>query len=168
MDGRLGGKTNCLCVVGKADFNQWLVPPSSSSSSSDITSWWRRHPCLVCGKKWESSPTTTNENENSNASYSSSQHKRCSRCHAVVYCSLQCQRHGIIGKHKPSCIKIGNCVADRLPLLFPKIIFCVRGERPAKAEIFTLVIQGKKQLGHHGCGFVLQYLIELSALQPVL
>ena len=87
-----------------------IVPPSSSSSSSsDVTSWWRRHPCLVCGKKRESSPTT-NENENSNAShYSSSQHKRCSRCHAVVYCSLQCQRHDYtIGKHKPSCIKIGK------------------------------------------------------------
>lgn len=88
-----------------------VVPPSSSSSSSDVTSWWRRYPCLVCGKR-ELSPATNYEHENdpSKSSSSSSQHhKRCSRCHAVVYCSLQCQRHDYThGKHKSSCIKIGK------------------------------------------------------------
>jgi hypothetical protein len=100
--------------------NDVVPPPPSSSSSSDVVSssasWWRRYPCLVCGVREASAlPIISNSHECNNgtanikSSSNSQQQKRCSRCHAVVYCSVQCQQHDYItGKHKANCIKIGQ------------------------------------------------------------
>ena len=95
-----------------------------SSSTADGTTagpgqplFWRRYPCLVCGKPpppQDDNDDDANDDEPQNSdssppSSSNPKHKRCSRCHSTVYCSSECQKQDYIeGKHKPNCLALGK------------------------------------------------------------
>jgi hypothetical protein len=78
---------------------EWRRPIRSNDFAPSLLSspFWHQYPCLVCGV----APAPVEQRQ---PQPQREHHKRCSRCHSTVYCSVECQRHDYgEGKHKAQC-----------------------------------------------------------------